>query len=85
MTRCVLSRCPQREEVCSQDRNKQDNLPQITSLDAFFQATEMHFHKDISGFAGVDLTNKSRKSMVPQMDGRERASCSHTNVIASLC
>ena len=63
-------------DACSHER--QDNVPQIKSLDAFFQATEMHFHKDISGFAGVEFANKSRKSMVPQEDGRERAFPSST-------
>ncbi|KAK4703067.1 hypothetical protein P7C70_g3156, partial [Phenoliferia sp. Uapishka_3] len=49
----------------------EENASIISSLDAFFEATEMHFHKDISGFAGVDLKNKSRKSVAPQVEGRE--------------
>ncbi|KAM0749290.1 hypothetical protein T439DRAFT_381667 [Meredithblackwellia eburnea MCA 4105] len=44
----------------------------ITSIDDFFSATDMHFHKDISSFAGVDWLQRGagRKSIAPTA-GRE--------------
>ncbi|KAK4050282.1 hypothetical protein OIV83_003603 [Microbotryomycetes sp. JL201] len=43
-----------------------DQIPlPILSLDAFFEATETGFMKDVLGMTGVDLGNKRRKSIAP--------------------
>ncbi|KAM0786347.1 hypothetical protein ACM66B_001819 [Microbotryomycetes sp. NB124-2] len=52
------------EIVAADDGGDQMPLP-ILSLDAFFEATETGFMKDVLGMTGVDLANKRRKSVAP--------------------